>query len=842
MYPSRTIDIAELYELVRRSPSLWQTYQLDVDAYNEAKRRLDYITPAGVFSQRSSAGLQKLSGFFQIDIDAKHIEQAGLRVDTLFLRLKSCEYVRFMAYSASGRGLWLLVEYDSELMKNLSIRESIKSVQNKYALIVESFIRNVLEKQYSITADATSATLAQARVIAYSYDVYLNEQSKAFADILEETPTLSVHHKKTSYAKSLEHETTLDANADYSALLELCEIAEQRSIDVFATAGTGYHDWLRSALAIASVYGERGRYLFERLSALRSCDTQAACAETVRAKYDDALRNGRSEVSISTVFWLFKRALGESVFYDVIHRHSKDKAAKSVIAEHKEQSDDIQNAIAQLHYSFDSVDEKTLALCTLVIEHLRKNNIVYCIDDTFFYKKSSGDGGKYVVLTGTDGGGGEFVDTLAYKFMQEHKIKIKTELYKKYVRNVLLQLVEHLCSLRFHEICAHNANFDVSRLHEYKCGYTVERFVDCLNVEYSRLYKRSDIINLWTEFFAGIGNVLFKPSRLDYWSGADRVPVLVGEVGAGKTTFVRALITQLQNTILPNAPSSLFAQLDDFDMQRRDVAVAMRDNILLLLDDVKERTLNSAEARELVTSTNIRVRALYKSSTQTFVRRAHFIATTNHEQLIREVQNNRRFFPIVLRSPAFNFTADFNAIELIIDAMQRAERCGFGDLKRRMDAITQITSLSFSADGDVVKEIAATYFAVDFDTLLRKSKYDAEYTRLLDRVKLKTIRELKNELNLDKKTVAAALLELKINIIDTTANGRRFYGFAIIHADELEKLTRQEFYGKDRNDFADVFKQIQLPSASAGDDDEAATDEFKTFESSASVDDDEPPF
>jgi hypothetical protein len=254
---------------------------------------------------------------------------------------------------------------------------------------------------------------------------------------------------------------------------------------------------------------------------------------------------------------------------------------------------------------------------------------------------------------------------------------------------------------------------------------------------------------------------------------------------------------QVVDSVLPNNIGlNYMAQIENFDAHKRDVVVNMRDNLIILMDDVKEKALNSPEARQLITSAADRMRALFKSSSETFYRRAHFIATTNHKQIIREVQNNRRFFPIVLKANdetgyAFNRSPYFNALDLIIDALQIVEREYNGDfnkLKAELDSITVQVSKDFSSDGDVAEQIQAEYLYVDIDNLTYKAKKEGgKYSEILDKIKFTTMRELREALRLDKKTIDAAMQSLGIDITSKTIrvgeHVRRIYGYPIILRD-----------------------------------------------------------
>jgi hypothetical protein len=450
-------------------------------------------------------------------------------------------------------------------------------------------------------------------------------------------------------------------------------------------------------------------------------------------------------------------------------------------------------ALDELEYDI-AKNQQLLAIASLLIKHLIDNNIVYCIDDTFFYKKNKG---FWMPIDQTDGGGDDYITILTHLIAEENGIKFKARTYTNVIRPMLEMLVRKIASKRIYEIATENAGINLDNIMEYEPQYRIEHFMKDLEVNYNYSYTPYEVERLWIEFFAGIGNVLFKPLRTDRWIGADRVPVLVGKIGIGKTTFVRWFMKQVVDSVLPNNIGlNYMAQIENFDAHKRDVVVNMRDNLIILMDDVKEKALNSPEARQLITSAADRMRALFKSSSETFYRRAHFIATTNHKQIIREVQNNRRFFPIVLKANdetgyAFNRSPYFNALDLIIDALQIVEREYNGDfnkLKAELDSITVQVSKDFSSDGDVAEQIQAEYLYVDIDNLTYKAKKEGgKYSEILDKIKFTTMRELREALRLDKKTIDAAMQSLGIDITSKTIrvgeHVRRIYGYPIILRD-----------------------------------------------------------
>lgn len=830
--PARTIEeLNELKEIIENSVDLRGIYKTDTtkdkSVYKEHKSKLDYITPTGVYTYRSNSNIYSISRYFTLDIDDKHIPQ-GATIETVFEALKLCDYVRFMAYSPSGAGIWILVEYHTDLIKHLVESGNYQGFVQKLKAIVGTFSRLVLEKEYGIKSDDCSKVLSQARYIAKSKEVYINEYSKVWTECLQELPEISLKNKKKAYNSGAGYSNTSesytgDKEADKKILFELADIAESEGIDIFSyNYGTGYHDWQRAAVAIACACGEEGRIIFERLSELRGQDTQAADRDKVTAKYDDALKNGRGEVTMATVFWLFKQALGDDVFKEVVNKHKPKKsliAANEVIkrAGIDEISKQIEDVVKKKVGHDLSVHKETLAILALVVKYLMDEEIVYCLDDTYFYKKCDG---KWKPIDKTDGGGGEFITMTTHLLAKQNGMQLKVKDYTNIIAPLLDIVLRNMIGRRIYEITIENAGIDLDKIMDYTPQYRLEDFMNDLSVDYSYSYIKEDVKKLWTEFFAGIGNVLFKPLRTDKWIGADRVPVLVGKIGIGKTTFVRWFIKQIADSLLPNDIGLTYmAQIENFDAHKRDVAVSMRDNLLILMDDVKEKALNSPEARQLITSAADRMRTLFKSSSETFYRRAHFIATTNHKQIIKEVQNNRRFFPLVLKPDAetgyaFNIRPEFNALDLIIDALQTVEARYEGDfnkLKSELDLITVQVSKEFSSDGDVAQQIEADYLYVDLGALKHKARVEGGiYESILEDIKLTSMRELRDDLKLDKKTIDAAMQSLGIDIVSTSVrvNGvvRKIYGYPII--DRNAEFSDGGIDTKKAYELPDIFKEI----------------------------------
>jgi hypothetical protein len=796
----------------------------DIEAYKKSKLSLDYITPAGVFTTRNNNSIVSVSRLFTIDIDENHLP-FGQTAEQVFERLKSCEYVRFMAYSPSGRGLWILVAYSIDLIKDIVAAGNVKALENKLKLIVTAFGRNVLERQYGIFYDACSTVLSQPRVLARSKDCYYNENSEEWCGCLDDTPELALNNKRTAYEKA-EPDHAGDHDANMKALLELADIARARRIDIFCHGiGTGYHDWQRAAMAIAATYGEAGRELFERLSDLRGEDTQAANHHLVQKKYDDALRNSRGSVSIATLFWLFKHALGEDVFYSVLKKHKASRKSIQLTNFLRDKTELIERVKASLRdgrYGVREVTTEALALIVAVVEDLIENEIVLCLDNGYLYKFNR-DRKKWMPILRTDDGGEDRIKSTLFNQMNVLNIKVKASYIANSILPYTIAVIEHMLGKRLYEIARANADIDLDNIMQYKPKYTIDDLLSNLKIAYSPACQRTDVKKAFVEFFAGLANVLFKPLTADRWTGADRVLVLVGDAGVGKTYFAKRIIKEVTDVVLPNDLGIVYqGHLRRVDDDERNIFSKMRDSLLLVLDDVKESTLNSPEMRDLVTTTGERMRRLYTNASDFVFRFAHLIATTNHKQIIREVQHNRRFFPLLVSASKlknekfFNHTDDFNALDLLIDAMQIVEReyaGNFGALKEEMDMVTFRSSQEYSADGDVAAQIAGEYYIVDVETLKQKARSNSLYANLLMSLKLSTMRELRNELQLDKKTISAALESIGVRPLEQAGscvkiNGKvkRLYGYPLIRQSTLIELGA-DF--KKPDEFPDVFKLIE---------------------------------
>ncbi len=194
----------------------------DKDRRRELKKGLPAITPSGRFSARRADGLIEHSGFIALDFDDTDPEQAKRT-------LRGISNVFYAGLSASGGGLWALIPISDPEHH----RRHFEALQADF-------------RGLGMEIDAACSDVARLRFYSYDRDPVFN---------MEATP----YHKLAPQKRFKAPRTTKRAG---DALEQLISKIEAQGRDIT----TDYHDWIKIAGALATVYGESGRELFHRIS------------------------------------------------------------------------------------------------------------------------------------------------------------------------------------------------------------------------------------------------------------------------------------------------------------------------------------------------------------------------------------------------------------------------------------------------------------------------------------------------------------------------------------------------------------------------------------------------
>jgi predicted P-loop ATPase len=113
------------------------------------------------------------------------------------------------------------------------------------------------------------------------------------------------------------------------------------------------------------------------------------------------------------------------------------------------------------------------------------------------------------------------------------------------------------------------------------------------------------------------------------------VLILTGGQGLGKTTWLKNLMPEelkdyyFSGNINPN---------------NKDTTLLMSDKLMINLDELASLNKKQIEAfKEMITKTTITERRAYSHYAEDYIRRASFVGSSNHNEILMDVTGNRRF-------------------------------------------------------------------------------------------------------------------------------------------------------------------------------------------------------
>ncbi|MDR3705784.1 MAG: BT4734/BF3469 family protein [Paludibacteraceae bacterium] len=263
------IDIFLFNEKYKNRVNEVRSYK-DKEQRKALKSKLPCITPSGVFSSRSNAGLIQHSGLICIDIDGKD-NQHIRNWDLIKKKLSTFTGLYYCGLSVSGNGLFCLIR----------IEKPEYHAQHFTALKVDF-------KKLNINIDEACKDIARLRCISFDETpIYM--------------PMAEVYEKRNETApKWLKRPVKLSSNADTTEtrVKRLIETIQNNHIDIT----DNYFDWYAVGRALASEFGESGRGLFHIVSQQSVKYIPAECDN----QYYKCL-NTCTQTGISTFFWMCKQ-------------------------------------------------------------------------------------------------------------------------------------------------------------------------------------------------------------------------------------------------------------------------------------------------------------------------------------------------------------------------------------------------------------------------------------------------------------------------------------------------------------------------------------------------------
>ncbi len=128
------------------------------------------------------------------------------------------------------------------------------------------------------------------------------------------------------------------------------------------------------------------------------------------------------------------------------------------------------------------------------------------------------------------------------------------------------------------------------------------------------------------------------------------VLILTGKQGIGKTTWLKNL--------MPEELKEYFYS-GNINPTNKDTTLLMSEKLIINLDELASLNKKQIEAfKEMVTKDIITERRAYGHFTENYIRRASFVGSSNHNEILMDVTGNRRF--LCFEATEIDFLHDMN--------------------------------------------------------------------------------------------------------------------------------------------------------------------------------------
>jgi hypothetical protein len=231
------------------------------------KNSLPAITVSGIFSKRRADCMISPSNLICIDIDGKDNPSVS-DMEVLKTRLAKLSYVMYCGLSASGKGVFCIIQYDDFGKHKLHFN----ALQQEF-------------EEMGIIIDSSCSDICRLRFYSYDEYPYMNWNAEVYTHTLEKPNTTHLKSKEvipknnsgwqtsneTSRTFSIEESLLQSSNLDFTSATPLSKTQEmerllnlviERKIDITPI----YNDWIKIGLVIKNLFGEKGVDLFLKVS------------------------------------------------------------------------------------------------------------------------------------------------------------------------------------------------------------------------------------------------------------------------------------------------------------------------------------------------------------------------------------------------------------------------------------------------------------------------------------------------------------------------------------------------------------------------------------------------
>ena len=244
----------------------------------ELKKKLPLFT-MGVFAkERQAKKIKEVAPLIALDFDGKDNDTDTEKPNLAFRAFKQVvredPYILYCGLSCSGRGWRVLVP----------IRSPEKRKEHYMAAV------RYFRKRYGMVADEACKDVAHAFFVSYDGSPYINEDVKPFPYVVAASNVMPDRDKADNTTEAVK-------------LFLAIEKAEAEKLMAFSD----YEEWVKMGLAIASTFGEDGRVMFHRLSALCPDKYDEGQADS---KYNSLIASASPlpSATVASIYWQLAEA------------------------------------------------------------------------------------------------------------------------------------------------------------------------------------------------------------------------------------------------------------------------------------------------------------------------------------------------------------------------------------------------------------------------------------------------------------------------------------------------------------------------------------------------------
>jgi len=137
------------------------------------------------------------------------------------------------------------------------------------------------------------------------------------------------------------------------------------------------------------------------------------------------------------------------------------------------------------------------------------------------------------------------------------------------------------------------------------------------------------------------------------------VLILTGKQGSGKTTWLMNLLPQELKE---------YGYSGNINPKNKDSNILLSEKILINIDELASYSKAQVESyKELITKDKITERRAYGYFSENYIRRASFVGSSNHNEILMDVTGNRRF--LVFETLNIDYKSTINYTQLFAQAL-----------------------------------------------------------------------------------------------------------------------------------------------------------------------------